>query len=202
MICQIGYLHRFDSTRVANFEVKVVPNGLPLDIKYDVYLQHSRLSLADLPHLQSTMYNPAPIHAPIGRAASPNPGIGRSRSPALGMLGNRSPMPQEPSSLYGYSNPPLPRPLSRGPSPAPPVGYGGPPPQVSGFQVEKRARSPNPYGRSGMAQPEAVGYREEDMFKQHVSALISAKDNPFAVSGRIPVDPAQFVLFFRSKVKC
>jgi hypothetical protein len=51
-----------------------------------------------------------------------------------------------------------------------------------------------------MPQPEAVGYREEALLKDHVSALIAAKDDQFAVSGRIPVDPAQFVLFFRSKV--
>jgi len=141
------------------------------------------------------MYN-TPIHAPIGRAASPNPG---NRSPGLGIL-NRSPLMQE-KSLYGYSNPTMPRPLSRGPSPAPPAAYGPTAAaQVSGFQVEKRARSPNPFGRSGMPQPEAGGYREEVLFQDHVSALIAAKNDQFAVSGRIPVDPAQFVLFFRSKV--
>ena len=144
--------------------------------------------------LPTAMYQ-APIHAPIGRAASPNPG---SRSPALGLV-NRSPLMQE-KSLYGYSNPVMSRPLSRGPSPAPPAPYGVTSPQASGFQVEKRARSPNPYGRPGMPQPDPAAYREEALYQDHVSALIAAKNDQFAVSGRIPVDPAQFVLFFRSKV--
>ena len=117
------------------------------------------------------MYNPAPIH---GRAPSPNPmaGINRSRSPGIPL---------------GMG----PRPVSRGPSPAPPGVIG------SGFQVEKRARSPNPMGRQAMPQPD---YREENLYREHVSVLISAKDSQFAVSGRIPIDPAQLVLFFRSKV--
>jgi hypothetical protein len=37
------------------------------------------------------------------------------------------------------------------------------------------------------------------MYREHVSALISAKDRQIAVSGRIPVDPAQLSLFFRAK---
>ena len=123
------------------------------------------------------MYNPSPIHAPLGRAASPNPmaGINRSRSPVpVGGMG--------------------PRPISRGPSPVPPGAIG------SGFQVEKRARSPNPMGRQAMPQPNTMDYREENLYREHVSVLIAAKDSQFAVSGRIPIDPAQLVLFFRSKV--
>ncbi len=86
-----------------------------------------------------------------------------------------------------------PHPLSRGPSPAPPGAMG------SGFQVEKRARSPNPMGRQAMPHP-TMDYREENLFREHVSVLIAAKDSQFAVTGRIPIDPAQLVLFFRSKV--
>ncbi|KAF9531207.1 hypothetical protein CPB83DRAFT_849558 [Crepidotus variabilis] len=165
------------------------------------------------------MYNPAPIHAPIGRAASPNTmgGIQRSRSPAPtgGILRNRSPVPPEPQGYYGgpnqgyggppggaYGNPGMARPLSRGPvSPnMPPANILGPTsPEISGFQVEKRSRSPNPYGRP-MQQPEPVQYRDEAaIFRDQVAALIDAKEAQFAVNGRIPVDPAQLILFFRSK---
>ncbi len=146
------------------------------------------------------MYNPAPIHAPIGRSASPIPGIVRSRSPAVGILRNRSPAPPESHTFPSYSNPATLRPLSRGPSPAPGI-IGSGSPNISGFQVEKRARSPNPYGRQ-MPQPEATSYREETLFRDHISALIAAKDLQFAANGRIPVDPAQLVLFFRSRVSC
>ncbi|KAF8179884.1 hypothetical protein BJ912DRAFT_855467 [Pholiota molesta] len=69
---------------------------------------------------------------------------------------------------------------------------------VAGFQVEKRAKSPNPYGRSAPDQ-QPVGYRDEALYREQVSALIAAKDSQFAVNGHIPVDPAQLVLFFRVK---
>lgn len=170
------------------------------------------------------MYNPAPIHAPIAGRASPNPmgGIQRNRSPAPGggILRNRSPAPgpPEPHGYYGgggsgYGGPPaggvygnpsmMQRPVSRGPiSPSmPPSNIIGPTsPDMTGFQVEKRSRSPNPYGRP-VQQPEPVQYRDEaSIFRDQVSALIDAKDTQFAVNGRIPVDPSKLILFFRSKV--
>lgn len=52
-----------------------------------------------------------------------------------------------------------------------------------------------------MPQPDTTSYREETLFRDHVSALVAAKDLQFAANGRIPVDPAQLVLFFRSKVR-
>jgi len=152
------------------------------------------------------MYNPTPIRMPIGRSASPGPNILRNRSPAPGpgpgMPGiqrNRSPAPDV-QAYYGsaYNNPPIGRPISRGPSPVPP-GMPNRSPEI-GFQVEKRAKSPNPYGRPPTAQPDPSNYRDEAIYRQHVSALIAAKDVQVAVNGLIPVDPAQLVLFFRSKV--
>jgi len=50
-----------------------------------------------------------------------------------------------------------------------------------------------------VTQPDPSAYREEALYRDHVSALIAAKDVQVAVNGRIPVDPAQLVLFFRSK---
>jgi len=161
------------------------------------------------------MYAPNPIRpSGIGRAASPSP-YGYAAPVPRPVSRGPSPQPQP----YGYAAP-IPRPVSRGPSPAP-YGYGAPMPRPisrgpspappgtlqndhrrtsssSGFQVEKRAKSPNPYGRQPVGQPEP--YRDEGLYIEHVSNLIAAKDHQFAVTGRIPVDPADLVLFFRSKV--
>jgi len=157
------------------------------------------------------MYAPNPIHNPIGTAPSP---YGYPAPVPRPVSRGPSPQPQP----YGYAAP-IPRPISRAPSPAP-YSYGAPiarpisrgpspvPPGTlpndhrrttsSGFQVEKRAKSPNPYGRQPIGQPDP--YRDEGLYIEHVSNLIAAKDQQFAVTGRIPVDPADLVLFFRSKV--
>ncbi|KAF8965815.1 hypothetical protein BDZ97DRAFT_1658482 [Flammula alnicola] len=117
----------------------------------------------------------APIARPVSRGPSPAP--------------------------YTYAGAPIARSISRGPSPAPP-GIGRPDnsrhPSTSDFQVEKRAKSPNPYGRPSVSQTE-IPYRDEALYREHVSVLIATKDTQFAVNGRIPVDPAQLVLFFRAK---
>ncbi|KAJ3514418.1 hypothetical protein NLJ89_g2387 [Agrocybe chaxingu] len=141
---------------------------------------------------------PAPIARPISRAASP--------IPPGGVASNRSSIPPDPQAyggygapVHGYAAPIAQRPLSRGPSPAPPGVIAGHRSPMTDFQVEKRARSPNPYGRPPMGQPEPTVYRDELVYRDHVSALIAAKDTQFGVNGRIPVDPAQLVLFFRSK---
>ncbi|KDR66412.1 hypothetical protein GALMADRAFT_259156 [Galerina marginata CBS 339.88] len=144
------------------------------------------------------MYAPAP-RMPISRSSSPVPGSGQYYGqPPIGRSISRGPSPVPPGATagqnyYTYSSPSIGRPISRGPSPAPGVG------RPTGFQVEKRAKSPNPYGRPPTAQPEPAVYRDEMMYREHVSNLIGAKDRQIAVSGRIPVDPAQLSLFFRAK---
>jgi len=42
-------------------------------------------------------------------------------------------------------------------------------------------------------------YDSEAAFRSSVVALLTAKSRPFAVSGRIPIDPAVLTLFFRSR---
>ena len=181
---------------------------------------------------------------PIGRSASPIPGVpgpqqgGYYSQPPIGRPISRGPSPVPPGGMPGYGAPPpgpgvaqgygqvpygappIGRSISRGPSPAPPGAIGGagaysPGPITSpqmpgstitqaagGFQIEKRAKSPNPYGRPATTQPEPVGaYRDELVYREHVSALINAKDRQIAVGGRIPVDPAQISVFFRAKVR-
>jgi len=50
--------------------------------------------------------------------------------------------------------------------------------------------------------PQPDGYnRDELVYRQQVAALIAAKDRQIATTGRIPVGPAQLVLFFRTKVR-
>lgn len=132
---------------------------------------------------------PTTYAAPLARPVSRGP------SPAPGAYGVSSP-------YQGYGGNPIGRPVSRGPSPAPP-GVPQPGdirkrPSTSNFQVEKRAKSPNPYGRAPPQQ--ADPYQDEQQYRDRVSDLIAAKDNQFAVTGRIPTDPAKLVLFFRAKV--
>lgn len=42
--------------------------------------------------------------------------------------------------------------------------------------------------------------QDEYAFREYVAKLLAAKNSPFAVSGRIPVDSSHLSLFFRSKV--
>ena len=44
-------------------------------------------------------------------------------------------------------------------------------------------------------------YDSEAAFRASVVTLLTAKARPFAISGRIPVDPTVLILFFRSKVR-
>lgn len=67
------------------------------------------------------------------------------------------------------------------------------------FQIEKAPKSPGPYGRPGMPQPDGYN-RDELMYRQQVTALIAAKDRQIAANGRIPAGSAPLVLFFRTKV--
>ncbi|KAF8909814.1 hypothetical protein CPB84DRAFT_1673390 [Gymnopilus junonius] len=157
----------------------------------------------------SGYYGQPPIGRPISRGPSPiPPSVGYGAPPhGVGAIGQGYQVP--------YGAPPIARPISRGPSPAPGAGFvgshgrspsiGTTSPSIGatttagGFQIEKRSKSPNPYGRPSTTQPEPGMYRDEMVYREHVSALISAKDRQIAVSGRIPVDPAQLSLFFRAK---
>ncbi len=54
---------------------------------------------------------------------------------------------------------------------------------------------PRPLLRRG-----ASDYANENLLQTSIATVIAAKARPFAVSGRIPVDPASLTLFFRTKV--
>lgn len=74
------------------------------------------------------------------------------------------------------------------------------PRNMSDFEVEhsltKSPLSPTKQRR----RRQSSDYDSEAAFRASVSLLAAAKARPFAVSGRIPVDPTTLILFFRSKV--
>ncbi|KAA1475317.1 hypothetical protein DENSPDRAFT_860763 [Dentipellis sp. KUC8613] len=55
-------------------------------------------------------------------------------------------------------------------------------------------KSGRPPIRRGMSD-----YTSEDVLQASVARVVAAKSRPFSVSGRIPVDPANLTLFFRTK---
>ncbi|KAL1730798.1 hypothetical protein EV714DRAFT_236545 [Schizophyllum commune] len=69
-------------------------------------------------------------------------------------------------------------------------------PSGSEFQVER----PQRHSRRSMAPQEPVAQfgQDDGVFREDISALLAAKSRPFSVSGRIPIDPVQMQLFFRS----
>lgn len=72
-------------------------------------------------------------------------------------------------------------------------------PSVSDFQIERVPKSSAAIRRSmPAAEP---GYEDGLVFRDYVSRLLSARNRPFSVCGRIPFDSSQLVLFFRSKVR-
>jgi len=93
-------------------------------------------------------------------------------------------------------------PISRTASPAPSMGYMSP--SINDFQIEKVARTPAPK-KSFPLPPETVpapGYGRDEftVYRDSVNRFLNIKARQFAVSGRVPCDSSQLVLFFRSKV--
>jgi hypothetical protein len=96
----------------------------------------------------------------------------------------------------------------RGPSPAVSPAIVGrplydqqPPPfqgQSTDFEIE---RITSPRGQARPPLRRAVSdYANETLLQTSIANVIAAKARPFAISGRIPVDPATLTLFFRAKV--
>ncbi len=73
---------------------------------------------------------------------------------------------------------------------------------VSDFEVEHSVTGKAPYTpskpRRRSSDPE---YDSQAAYRAAISGIVSAKAQPFAVSGRVPFDPAHLTLFFRSKVR-
>ena len=113
--------------------------------------------------------------------------------------GRYSPNPMQSAMLGAGGSPNLGR-----MSPNLSAGGGG-----GGFEVERVSRPPSAMGMAGMGMGMGgvhggiggPGYDPELVYRENVSKLIGAKTRPFSVSGRIPLDPAHLVLFFRAKVR-
>ena len=73
---------------------------------------------------------------------------------------------------------------------------------VSEFEVEHSVTGKTPYTPS---KPRRRGsdpeYDSQAAYRAAIAAIVSAKAQPFAVSGRVPMDPSNLTLFFRSKVR-
>jgi hypothetical protein len=66
------------------------------------------------------------------------------------------------------------------------------------FEIE-RITSPRGQGRPPLRRA-VSDYANEALLQTSIANVIAAKARPFAISGRIPVDPATLTLFFRAKV--
>ncbi|KAG7445361.1 uncharacterized protein BT62DRAFT_191236 [Guyanagaster necrorhizus] len=78
-----------------------------------------------------------------------------------------------------------------------PYVYSSPSLPSGDFQIERSIRSP--YRPHTVAPALHQGYEEELIYRDHISRLLTAKTRVFSISGRIPLDPSQLVLFFRTK---
>jgi hypothetical protein len=65
------------------------------------------------------------------------------------------------------------------------------------FEIE---RGTNIRGARPPLRRAASDYSNEALLQSSIANAIAAKARPFAISGRIPVDPATLTLFFRTKV--
>ncbi len=71
-------------------------------------------------------------------------------------------------------------------------------PSSADFEIE---RITSPRGQPRPPLRRAVSdFTNEALLQSSIANVIAAKARPFAVSGRIPVDPATLTLFFRTKV--
>lgn len=68
----------------------------------------------------------------------------------------------------------------------------------SDFEIE-RITSPRAQPRPPLRRA-VSDYANEALLQSSIANVIAGKARPFAVSGRIPVDPATLTLFFRTKV--
>ena len=66
------------------------------------------------------------------------------------------------------------------------------------FEIE-RITSPRAQPRPPLRRA-VSDYTNEALLQSSIANVIASKARPFAVSGRIPVDPATLTLFFRTKV--
>lgn len=69
---------------------------------------------------------------------------------------------------------------------------------MSDFEIERGSPLSAYAHASPRRVPSSVDFNEHAM-RTHLTSLLAAKSRPFSVSGLIPLDPANLVVFFRSK---
>ena len=69
-----------------------------------------------------------------------------------------------------------------------------------GFEVERSSPLSTQHRLPSVKRPASADLMEAAL-QTHVPPLLAAKARPFTVSGLIPLDPANLVVFFRSKVR-
>lgn len=70
-------------------------------------------------------------------------------------------------------------------------------PRVADFQIE---RAPTRSRRASFSSPSQPTYDNELLLRDSVSRLLASKSHTFSISGNIPLDASQLVLFFRTNV--
>ncbi|KAH8101731.1 hypothetical protein BXZ70DRAFT_72160 [Cristinia sonorae] len=70
---------------------------------------------------------------------------------------------------------------------------------VSDFEVEHTLKLHGSSPKTQRRRRTSSDYSSEAAYRTRVARLLNAKARPFSVCGRIPVDPANLTLFFRSK---
>jgi hypothetical protein len=87
------------------------------------------------------------------------------------------------------------------PPPSEPPPAGGYTRRLGGFEVEHTPNRP-PSRLPGSPEPPQAREDEEEVdLPTAVARLLAAKARPFAIGGKIALDPADLTLFFRSVVR-
>jgi hypothetical protein len=75
-------------------------------------------------------------------------------------------------------------------------------PSKSDFEIERPLKMSSGTPKRPNPRRKKSDYGAESALRSSVARLLVAKARPFTVTGRILMDPASLVLFFRSKVSC
>jgi hypothetical protein len=76
-----------------------------------------------------------------------------------------------------------------------PMGFVSPSGEFEIEHVTSPRGQPRPPMRRAVSD-----YANESLLQSSIATVIAAKARPFAITGRIPMDPATLTLFFRTKV--
>lgn len=64
---------------------------------------------------------------------------------------------------------------------------------VNDFQIERSRH------RKSASRERIAGYDDEALYRDSITRLLIAKASPYSISGRLPIEPNELILFFRTK---